>query len=266
MVSFYSKGRFANFHFIAAAAYVYSLKHGLEFHVPDKSNEPHLWPVYLQEFSHPNWNPSLLTVEVNDGRHSFVDLPFKEEWRDKNIIIGTRSVETGYFQSYKYMQGYEKEIVSLFQLFNTPTPNVCALHFRGGDYVAMPDRHPVITSGYIRKAIYTVLKETACDKFVVYTDDLNTCIPVIKEAIKGVENILDVVIKLTGDEISNFKDIHASQYIITANSSYSVLAAILNTYKNSLVVCPHENNYFGPMNKHLDVSTLYPPEWIRIKY
>jgi len=188
MVGFITKGRFGNFHFIAAAAYAYSLKHGLEFHVPDKSLAPHLWPVYLQHLRNSNWNPNLETVYVNDEGHKYHELPFEESWRDKNIIIGTTSIETGYFQSYRYLQGYEEQIRREFNFSGETKNDVCSIHWRLTDYRSLPDKHPILTDRYMLEAIKYIKNKTGVNKFKFYSDEINHCEEFVDRYFKSARN------------------------------------------------------------------------------
>lgn len=267
MVSFISKGRYGNFLFVACAAYAYALKHGLGFHVQDKSLAPHQWKLYLQHLINPNWDSTLETVYVNDDKHTYTELPFKEEWRNKNIIIGTNDINTGYFQSYKYFEGYEEQIRQAFNFKPTLLKDFVSIHVRRGDYVNLNEHHPTVTLEYISEAIYKVRTVTKRRwKFIVFSDDIEWC---KANFIKGVydEGLSshEFFYSENKTEQEDFLAMMSCQHNIVANSSFSVLAALLNPFRH-LVVCPHENNYFGIKNKHLDVSTLYPDNWKRIKY
>ena len=265
MVSFISKGRYGNFMFVACAAYAYSLKHGLGFHIQDKSLAEHLWPLYHQDLKNPNWNPDLETVYVNDNQHPYRELEFKEEWRDKNIIIGTTDINTGYFQSYRYLKGYEDEIRIKFGLPVEYTNNKISCHIRRGDFLTYSDRHPVITKTYIESAVSVLYKK---EKLIAYySDDIEWVKNNYPERYVDVYgnhfNIKSVFME--GESVEeDFKGIMKGEHIITSNSSFSVLAAILAPNTNKIVVCPR--NFFGEGNKHLDTSTLYPHGWIKMDY
>lgn len=266
MVSCIIKGRLGNNGFIQMAAFAYALKHGLEYHCPKQTLAPHLWPNYFTHLLNPDWNPDLETIYVNDNQHSFRELEFKEEWRDKNIIIGTTDINSGYFQSHLYIKNYEKQLLYKFDLLEySPKENACSIHFRASDYKLLPKHHPLITKGYLKSAIDTILDKTKCEQFVVYTDDMDYCYPILLELRKEFKNI-EILLSIGGSELDDFSSLISYKYNIVSNSSYSVLAAILNPNKEKVVVCPHEDNYFGELNKKLDVSTLYPESWIRIKY
>ena len=275
MVSAISKGRFGNFAFTNMAAYVYSLKHGLDFHIQDRSLAPHLWPLYFQHLKNPNWDANKETVYVNDGKHSYTELPFKEEWRDKNIIIGTEDINTGYLQSFKYLKGYEKQVRETFfspQYFDILSMSRywwfdqkgASLHVRLGDYLTLPDHHPVITMDYILRAVVECIK-IGVERITVFSDDIEWCKNNIPQEVKKFSDI-DILFKENGDEIWDFFDMMNKPVNIISNSSYSLLASILNPNLNKVVISPHEDNWYGVKNKHLSVETMIPKEYIRIKY
>lgn len=259
MVSFVSKGRYGNFMFVACAAYAYSLKHGLDFHIQDKSLAEHLWPLYHQDLKNPNWNPNLETVFVNDGQHCYRELEFKEEWRDKNIVIGTTDINTGYFQSYRYLKGYEDDIRVKFKLPIVFLPNTVNIHVRRTDFLGLADKHPVITYSYIDNAVSFFISRNEKSFFKIHTDDMDWC----KEYV-GRSGLSERFLVLSNSVEGDFKSMMNCEHSITANSSLSVLAAILSPNPNKVVICP--TDFFGKGNSHLDTSTLYPHGWIKRDY
>jgi hypothetical protein len=265
-VTFISKGRYGNFMFVACAAYAYSLKHQLDFHIQDKSIAPHLWPLYHQDLRNDEWNPELEAVYVNDNQHPYRELEFKEEWRDKNIVIGTTDINTGYFQSFRYIENAEDPIRLKFG-FDTIDRyrHTCSVHLRGTDYLQLSQHHPVITKDYLIQAIDMIVLRYPVKEFKFFTDDLEYFLPIIKE-IKMRWSQRYFSMSIFGTEVNDFKLMMGCDYNITSNSSFSVLASILNPTEDKVVIVPHEDNYFGELNKKLDVSTLYPPHFIRIKY
>lgn len=260
MVSFISKGRYGNFMFVACAAYAYSLKHGLDFHIQDKSLAEHLWPLYHQNLFNSDWNSDLETIFVNDNQHKYRELEFKEEWRNKNIIIGTTDINTGYFQSCRYLKGYEDEIRDKFLLPTEYMQGVVSCHIRRGDFLNYSDRHPVITERYLDGAIGLLLKKYNIECVSFYSDDIEWC----KDYISKRElNVRSILFNSRLPQM-DFQGIMQGEHIITSNSSFSVLAAILAPNPNKTVICPR--NFFGDGNKHLDTSTLYPHGWIKMDY
>jgi hypothetical protein len=79
----------------------------------------------------------------------------------------------GYFQSYKYFQDYQAEIYQLINLRETQHmikakypaitnyEKTLAVHFRVGDYVTLPDCHPLMTLAYYVQALSQFLHDTA---------------------------------------------------------------------------------------------------------
>lgn len=270
MVSAISKGRFGNFCFVNMAAYVYSLKHGLEFHIQDKSLAPHLWPLHFQELKNPNWDETKEVVFVNDDKHTYTELPFKEEWRDKNIIIGTTDINTGYFQSFLYLKGYEKQIKQKFfnqirsETYVNCDNNSASLHVRRSDYLQLQEFHPTITMDYILRAIVQCICFNI-EGICIYSDDTKWCKENIIPAVKKFSDIAIIVSK-NNSEIFDFYYMMHHPINIISNSSFSLLASILNTTHFKKVISPTENDWYGIKNKKLSVETMIPKEYIRIKY
>jgi hypothetical protein len=75
----------------------------------------------------------------------------------------------GYFQSYKYFQDQQAQIYKLLRLQETQelikrkTPynytNLIAVHFRVGDYVNLPQHHPLMPLAYYIKALSQFLQD-----------------------------------------------------------------------------------------------------------
>ncbi len=265
MVSFFTKGRFGNNFLIAASAWVYSKKYGLDFHVPKESIAPHVWPSNFQHLSNPNWNPDLQSIEVNDFGHAYRELPFQEEWRDRNIMIGTADIHTGYFHSYKYFSGYEEEIVKVFFKRDVVPlySNHLAVHWRLGDYRTLPKHHPIVTKEYILEAIQKVEFLTNRTDFTIrfFSDEPDFVYDFSKKYLSN----RTCLVSYAKSEIDDFQEMMFCEHQIVSNSSFSVLSAILNRNTNKIIIAPHEDNYMGELNKKLDVSDLMPKEWIRIK-
>ena len=76
----------------------------------------------------------------------------------------------GYFQSYKYFQEQQAAIYKLIKLNETQAilkaktaynyTHTIALHFRVGDYVTLPNHHPLMTLAYYKEALNQFLRDT----------------------------------------------------------------------------------------------------------
>lgn len=266
MVSAISKGRLGNFSFVNMVAYCYSLQNGLDFHIQDRSLALHQWPLYFQHLKNPNWNPNLETVYVNDNQHHYRELEFKEEWRNKNIIIGTEDINTGYFQNYGYLDGYADQIRKAFGFNDEIKEGVIGCHLRYGDYRTLRLFHPPITPSYIYNAM-KVFMHNGYDNFRIFSDEIDYAKEQVALAWKEDNEFMPYISFVEGQsELEDFSELISCEGNIVSNSSFSVLAALLSSNKEKEVVCPHEENYFGVENKKLSVATLYPKHWYRIKY
>lgn len=273
MVSVYTKGRYGNSTWQQMAAWVYAKKHGLNYSAPTESLAPNVWPTYHNHLQRVNWNASGEDiVEVNDGGHAYAELPFQENWRERLIMIGSKSIETGYFQSWKYLHGYEQQLKDAFLLSSKKIGafdygDGIIIHVRRGDYLTYNTKHPPVTEEYLLSAIHYIMSiywHPFTDKpmFTFCSDDIGYCKEFVNGYFKGTENRFFFSQKNEEDE---FKKMANCSYLITSNSSFSVLAGILNI-NAKCIVCPDERNYFGPDNSALETKDIMPSNWFRIKY
>jgi hypothetical protein len=77
----------------------------------------------------------------------------------------------GYFQSYKYFQAQAEQIYKLLRIKQTQDiikektktsynyTNLIAVHFRVGDYVQLPQHHPLMTLDYYKEALSQFLQD-----------------------------------------------------------------------------------------------------------
>jgi len=102
-------------------------------------------------------------------------------------------------------------------------------------------------------------------KFIVFSDDIEHC----KNHICTAENIVFPSMFTYadgGDELKDFETMLRCEHAIIANSSFSLIASILNKNKDKIVISPHEDNWFGPANKKLDPKDMIPKNYFKIKY
>lgn len=108
-----------------------------------------------------------------------------------------------------------------------------------------------------------MIREHKILDFLVFSDDIEWC----KRNIPSEKvNPINIRFKEQGEALLDLKEMAECEHNIIANSTYSWWGAWLNNNPNKVVVTPDEENWFGVDNKHLDVSTLLPKEWIRVKY
>ena len=175
----------------------------------------------------------------------------------------------GHFQSYKYFEKNQEQIVDSFQLpkhifsriekkhehLLNDLSNKASMHIRRGDYLKLQGHYASLDSQYYDKALDIAEKE----EIVVFSDDIEWCkqnISLGKKKIYFVEGEMDIV------------DMYLMSRIptnIIANSTFSWWAAYLNKNKDKKIIGPTQ--WFGPArtkSNEIETRDLFPPSWIRI--
>ncbi len=251
MVGFRNMGRMGNFLFEAATALAYSLKHGLDFTVPEKTNDPYWNPLYFSHLVNPNYNPNLAQIVLREKGHQYNEIPFAESWRNKNIIL------EGYFQSELYFKDYRPEILKAFDLPWHPHNDI-SIHVRRGDYLKYPHKHPVVPREYYVEAL-KIFWLLGYKEAYVFSDDIKWCkefFPALKIGFvfhysEGKTEMEDLI------GISNCAGGH-----INSSSTFSWWSSWLDQNPKKVIVTPEL--WFVRGHGGLDVSTIIPESWIKI--
>ena len=194
-----------------------------------------------------------VTSEYQEPHFHYTPIPYVE-----NLKIN------GYYQSEEYFLHNRNKILDLFS-FNSSHLNLieekygeilktktCAIHVRRGNYLTLPNHHPVCTFEYYQQAISLMPKD--CE-FVVFSDDLEWCknnFNKINRKFHFIENNTDYIDLLLMSKCDNN---------IIANSSFSWWGAWLNTSETKLVIAP--NRWFGNAINH-NTENLIPKTWIKL--
>jgi hypothetical protein len=260
------EGRLGNQMFQIANCIAHSIRHGMEYQIPQQTTHPELWPVYFRHF------PPLKVSMDNFGYyrelgHGYTPVPRKEQ-----ICF------MGYFQSYKYFWDKKEQVFQAFepafaqfdhihQAFNYK--GKVAIHVRRGDYVELNTKHPPIGVDYIRKAVM-FFYNNGYNLFMVYSDDIAWCKENLADLFPDNDDIgigfMDRQINTNDpvtDPLFDLCTMSHFEHQIISNSTFSVWAALLNRNPNKIVVTPALKDWFGPDLQHLDISEMLPPEWIQ---
>ena len=165
----------------------------------------------------------------------------------------------GYFQSEKYFNHQREKILDFF----SPTKNIleklktkysfidksniCSIHVRRGDYLRLPNHHPICSSVYYGEAIKYIGTDNV---FLVFSDDIEWC----KQTFKGSSFIFV-------ENNTDFEDLYLMSMCknnIIANSSFSWWGAWLNNNIDKKVVAP--STWFGVAITH-NTKDLIPETW-----
>lgn len=168
----------------------------------------------------------------------------------------------GYFQSNKYFRDHEEVIRRMFAptaetkqyLLNKygtllSTSTTVSLHIRRGDYLCVPDAHPVVPMQYYVDAQSMFPDAT----FLVFSNDMPWC----RENLpKG----RDYVFVEDNEDYQDLFLMSMCNHNIIANSSFSWWGAWLNASKGKRVVAP--SVWFGPrLQQTHDTRDLIPEGW-----
>jgi len=249
-------GRLGNFLFQVATAYAYSLRHNMEYNIPDFGNgvDPGTIRKYLNWFPNINSNGTIKPpfFHWNEPDHGYTPIPYHE-----NIFI------QDYFQSEKYFKDFRKEVLAMFnvkRLMINPYADYVSIHVRRGDYVKFHTSFPPIDHRYLRPAIAIMLKN-GFNKFLVFGDDL-----VWNRANVNTEKFPTCEFKYcNGNEFEDLTLMSNCRHHIIANSSFSWWGAWLNPSEDKLVVSPSKSNWFGP-RMPAKRDDIIPDSWIQITY
>lgn len=168
----------------------------------------------------------------------------------------------GYFQSEKYFKQHEDVIRNLFTptsgtkryLFNKYGPllsssTTVSLHVRRGDYLCVPDAHPLAPTQYYVEAQAMFTDAT----FLVFSNDIPWCR----------ENLPKGKAYVFVEDNEDYQDLFLMSmcdHNIIANSSFSWWGAWLNANEKKRVIAP--STWFGPrLTATHDTRDVVPDDW-----
>lgn len=177
----------------------------------------------------------------------------------------------GYWQSYRYFEGYSRLIRTEFTPRHQISPpaavylreitavNAVSVHVRRGDYVSNPAAnafHGTCDLQYYRDAVQAIEDRVKNPRFFVFSDDLQW-------AKANLDFVYPSRFVEFVDRVHDVEEIHlmsCCQHNIIANSSFSWWGAWLNDHPNRIVVSPKQ--WFR--DPKIDTSDLIPPDWLRL--
>jgi hypothetical protein len=244
-VSFNNAGRFGNWYLECATAIAYALQHNLNFHASDgHGKDPHWNPVYCLHLCDKTFNPNIETIRLWENGHYYQPLEFREEWRNKNIVI------EGYRQSEKYFKDYRQEILFLLDFPYQKKDGYVALHVRRGDYVHLVEKHPQVTPEWYKKAVDNYFPDK---KIKVFSDDIPYCKKVFADR--------DWEYSANHDILSDFIEMQNCEHFVNSSSTFSWAAAWHSRSEGKMVVTPEDWFVKG---YSLETKDIIPESWIKL--
>jgi len=170
----------------------------------------------------------------------------------------------GYFQSYKYFENFQKDILDQFIFNQSIIDNVSnkykfnigdysSVHLRCGDYSYRQNHHPIMNLQYYEKAFNIINSE----KYLVFSDTIEYA----RNVFNNFKNIEFIYIK----DNHAFEDMYMmsnTKNNIIANSTFSWWASYLNK-NNPKIIAP--SNWLGPAyDGQWNINDLIPKDWVLI--
>lgn len=249
-------GRLGNQMFQIANAYAQSLRHNRQLVLPrndtsvsDYYNTVHRKLEFLIDRA-PDATPAVHTIH---GTY-----PYSEAIPHPTIP----TVFRGYYETEKYFKDYSESVKWLFG----PTPEfvseahkdypqlvngtVAAVIVRRGDFLVFPNRHPVVSAGYIHRAVEMLPKT---DSIFVVSDDIPWC----QSNLKIPNAVFVSYVTWKALWLLSLCD-----HFVISNSTFTWWGAYLSKNPNKVVVCP--DTWFGPEMTAFDTRDVRPDEWLRV--
>ena len=221
-------GRFANQLFQIAGVIGIAIRSGQQFAFPEWVNYDH-----LERFGS--------TEDIDIQKYFLNPLPrvADEQFIERFVGWGYTDVYLpegnwdlqGHFQSDKYFMHCIDTVRHYLKMKDEyPDSEYVAVHFRGGDYEENINAyHPRQTKDYYESA----MANFPGSEFIVFSDDHEAAKKIFGNSARYSD----------GNYIEDFKLMKSCKHFICANSSYSLMAAILASQEGKKVVCPKK--WFG---------------------
>ncbi len=225
------------------------------------------------EFLCPKWDyQKYFKLKHKEYKGEEIETSYKEhDFNYNKITYAKNLILDGYFQSYKYSNPEILQELFEFDLDEIKPPYFeeylsCSIHIRRGDYLKYPNHHPLCSEEYFLKAIDTMLNEYGVDTFYVFSDDIEWCEGFFADKLSRIEGAIFKMRGAASHEMNDFYLMTLCTHNIISNSTFSLMAAMLNKNPNKVVISPSKDNWHGPAYAHWNHDDLIPADWIQIKF
>jgi len=244
----------------------YSLRHNIPYYIERGIPSRHDRPFY--------WDSLLITLSSKLRDKRPIRVLSESTFHYKEIPYMTQHFKLyGYFQSYKYFNDQQQDIIQLLDIQNHKLKmsqpndnNNVSLHFRIGDYANIQHHHPIMVTEYYIRCLKCLVDDTGRDNWnILYFYEENN-----KDIVtQKIETIKQSFPNLTFEAISShYKDYEQMlimsncQHNIIANSTFSWWGAYFNTNPEHKTYYP--SKWFGPAQGNKKIDDLFPPDWVKI--
>jgi hypothetical protein len=224
-----------------------------------KSGQPFGFPAWIN-YDHRDRFGSSEDIDVQkyfvNPLPELLDVPYREQfiqWGYHNVYFpdGNWNLQ-GHMQSDKYFLHCIDTVRYYLKMKDELEENNCvAIHYRAGDYIDDQNAyHPRCSKEYYKEAMAMFPGA----EFLIFSDNP-------KEAWEKISEFGKCRVAITANYLEDFKYMKSCKHFICANSSFSVMAAILANQEGKKVVCP--KRWFGPV-AGISGDDIYPQNSIVI--
>lgn len=214
-------------------------------------------------------NPPFLFIKAIRRLNSLVYMEQSLSYDPDFIGLGPDRFLFGYFQSYRYFEGFEELIHQDFSyepdlsIYEREWVNMVdeqdstAIQFRRGDFVTDPATNRSIGTcpmDYYERAVSRIRSKNRNAPLIVFSDEIAWC----KKNL-SFKNMAFVERK-GGTPLDDMFLAARCKHIILANSSFSWWSAWLNMNPDKIVIAPEQ--WFRDENLNRQASSLFPASWI----
>lgn len=241
-------GRFGNQAFTIASTIGIAIKSWQQYGFPHwKTHDNALFGQPVDDIEAELLNPlPRIPDDIN-----WQDYPYFWGYKEVYLPNGNWSIDA-HMQSDKFFNHCLPLIRKTFTFKDEPPQNdYVAVHVRCGDYISEDNaHHPICNWEYYSNAFGVFPTGT---KFKLFSDDLHHAYAIVQTL--AAKFYIDVSEEI--NYIDDFKLMKSCKHFITANSSFSLMAAILGNHPEKKIICPRR--WFGKsMPATFDTKDIYP--------
>jgi hypothetical protein len=142
------------------------------------------------------------------------------------------------------------------QLLKAESLKICAIHIRHGDYLLNWEHYGVLSTEYYKRALRFLQLKTDVDEYWIFSDTPENAARIVK--ICEIERYKIIVQPEESNDSESMVLMGACDYIICANSTFSIVSALFS--KASQVLVPE--SLYRALPNPVDV---YPSSWVQIE-
>lgn len=189
----------------------------------------------------------------------FADVPYHWNYINYNVPTGNWNI-CSHLQDTRYFKDYMPLIRHYFRMKDEPPQNdYVAIHYRAGDYIDDPNAyHPRCGKEYYIEAVKHFPDGT---NFIVFSDDNDAAKEILINKMGVRKTCIISFFDRNKTYLEAFALMKRCKHFITANSSFSLFAAILGEHPEKKIICP--SRWFGAAANGLEFNG-YPENAIII--